>query len=100
MRSRDVERVYGEGISSHGDLLVLFLAPGSGDLAVVASRRIGGAVRRNRARRILRSAWREVTPGAGSGFDAVAVAKVAIVGASTNDLVTEMNELLSKAPAR
>ena len=42
--------------------MVLFLAPGSGDWAVVATRRVGGAVERNRAKRILREAWRQVSP--------------------------------------
>jgi ribonuclease P protein component len=78
--------------------VVLFLAPGSGEVAVVASRRVGGAVHRNRARRILREAWREVAPTAGGGNDVVIVAREAIRGAKTQDLVAEMKELLRREP--
>lgn len=76
--------------------MVLFLAPGSDEVAVVASRRVGGAVARNRARRILREAWREVVPQAGDGNDVVLVAREAIRGAKTQDLVAEMTELLCR----
>ena len=77
--------------------MVLFLAPGSGEWAVVATRRVGGAVERNRAKRILREAWRQVSPQVTGDIDAVLVAREAIRGATTQDLVSEMTELL---PAR
>jgi len=78
--------------------MVLFLAPGSGQLALVASRRVGGAVQRNRARRILREAWREVASPAADGNDVVIVAREAIRGAKTQDLVAEMRESISREP--
>ena len=77
--------------------MVVFLAPGVGGMTVVATRRVGGAVVRNRARRILREAWRQVEPQAKRDFDAVLVAKAAIRGAKTQDLVAEMTELLRRA---
>lgn len=66
---------------------------------MVASRRVGGAVERNRARRILREAWREVAPMVGDGNDVVIVAREAIRGAKTRDLVAEMTELLRREPS-
>lgn len=72
----------------------MFLAPGTGGLAAVAARRVGGAVDRNRARRILRAAWREVAPEVDDRFDVVLVARKGIRGAKTQDLVTEMTEML------
>ena len=75
--------------------MIVFVAPGSGETAVVAARRIGGAVQRNRARRILRAAWRQVTPQT-DDRDVVLVAREAIRGATTQDLVTEMTELLDR----
>lgn len=87
------------GRSLHAERVVLFLAPGSGGVAVVASRRVGGAVERNRARRILREAWREVAPMVGDGNDVVIVAREAIRGAKTRDLVAEMTELLRREPS-
>jgi ribonuclease P protein component len=85
--------VFDDGRSLHAKRVVLFLAPGSNEVAVVASRRVGGAVQRNRARRILREAWREVAPLAGDANNVVLVAREAIRGAKTQDLVAEMTEL-------
>ena len=75
----------------------MFVAPGTGSVAFVAGRRIGGAVLRNRARRILRAAWREVEDKVEDGYDVVVVARATIVGARTQDLVAEVEELLSRA---
>ena len=80
--------------------MVLFLAPGSGDWAVVATRRVGGAVGRNRAKRILREAWKQVSPQVTGDFDAVLVARETIRGATTQDLVSEMTELLPRGAVR
>ncbi len=77
--------------------MVVFLAPGVGGIALVATRRVGGAVVRNRARRILREAWGQVEPQAMKDFDVVLVARSAIRGAKTQDLVAEMTELLRRA---
>jgi ribonuclease P protein component len=93
MRARDVRRVFDEGRPLHGDRVVLFLAPGPGASAVVAGRRVGGAVERNRAKRVLRAAWREVAPTR-TDEDAVLVARRAIRGSKTQDLVAEMTEML------
>jgi ribonuclease P protein component len=81
----------------HGDRVVAFVAPGSGNVAFVAGRRVGGAVVRNRARRVLRSAWRELAGRAGAHADIVLVARSAIRGAKTQDLVTELTDVLSRA---
>jgi len=89
-----VQRVFDEGRPVHGSRVVVFLAPGTGAVAYVAGRKVGNAVTRNRARRILRAAWLDVAPGIGNGHDAVLVAREAIRGAKTQDLVAEMKQLL------
>jgi ribonuclease P protein component len=80
--------------------MVLFLAPGSGEFALVAGKKIGGAVQRNRARRILRAALHEVAPRGIAEHDVVLVAREAIRGARTQDLITEMTELLGRGETR
>jgi ribonuclease P protein component len=90
-----VQRILGEGRPLRGGRVVLFLAPGTGKNAVIAGRRVGSAVQRNRARRILRAAWRTVAPLAGTD-DAVLVARASIEGAKTQDLVAEMTDLLTR----
>jgi ribonuclease P protein component len=99
VRTAAVQRVFREARPVHGERMVLFVAPGSGDVALVAGRKIGGAVERNRARRILRAALREVAPGGIEGHDVVLVAREAIRGARTQDLTAEMSELLDRGGA-
>lgn len=76
------------------------VAPGSGGYALVAGKKVGGAVQRNRARRILRAALREVAPRGMDGHDIVLVAREGIRGARTQDLITEMTELLGREESR
>lgn len=100
MRTAGVQRVYRDGRPVHGQRMVLFLAPGSGGFALVAGKKIGGAVQRNRARRVLRAALREVAPRGIEEHDVVLVAREAIRGARTQDLITEMTELLGHGETR
>ena len=79
--------------------MVAFVAPGRGEVAFVAGRRVGGAVERNRARRVMRAAWRELASQAQEGYDVAWVARGTIRGARTQDLVPEMARLLSSAQA-
>jgi len=97
VRSHDVRRVLDTGRQLRGNRVIVFLAPGTGAVTFVAGRKVGPAVDRNRARRILRAAWSEVVRGIGNGYDAVLVARTAIRGAKTQDLVAEMTELLRGA---
>jgi ribonuclease P protein component len=77
--------------------VVVFVLPGTGSVAFVAGRRVGGAVHRNRARRILRAAWRELAPRVAGGWDVAFVARATIRGARSNELVTEVEQVLSRA---
>ena len=83
-----------------GERVILLVAPGSGGYALVAGKRVGGAVQRTRARRILRAALREVAPRGVDGHDIVLVAREGIRGARTQDLITEMTELLGREESR
>jgi ribonuclease P protein component len=78
----------------------VFVAPGTGGVAFVAGRRVGGAVVRNRARRILRAAWRELASGVRDGYDIVLVARDTIRGARSHELIAEVDGLLVRAQVR
>jgi ribonuclease P protein component len=92
-----VRRVLAAGRAFHGKRVVVFVAPGAGGVAFVAGRRVGGAVVRNRARRILRAAWRDLASGVRDGVDVVLVAREAIRGARAHELIPEVDGLLARA---
>jgi ribonuclease P protein component len=96
VRSRDVRRILDEGRAIRGNRLIMLLAPGTGRCAAVAGRRLGGAVDRNRAKRVLRAAWRRVLEDGATGRDAVLIARSAIRSAKSDDVAREMSRLLAK----
>jgi ribonuclease P protein component len=80
-RSADFDRVYREGRSHASRWLVLYSFPravGSSEdprLGVSVGRKVGGAVERNRAKRVLREAFWAVAPELPEGHDFVLVAR-------------------------
>jgi RNase P protein component len=71
-RRSDFDRVYREGVKRVGRYLVLYLLPAEDDArAIVASRKIGGAVKRNRAKRMIREAIRQYLDGVSGGTGAI-----------------------------
>ena len=64
---------------------------GPGRMTAVASRRVGNAVARNRAKRVLRAAAAEV--GLGAGVDVALVARRAVLGASATEVAEELRGL-------
>jgi ribonuclease P protein component len=95
-----VRRVFREGRAVPGDRVVLFVAPGRGEVATVAGSKIGGAVERNRARRVLRAALRETAPEGLADRDLVVVARSSIRGATSPQLAEELRGLLERARSR
>ena len=102
-RSADVQRVLRRGRSRGGDLLAVHVIERGDDepsvtrLTVVASRRVGGAVRRNRAKRLLREAarvrpWRE-------GQDLVLVARAACADSDLHRVGIELDRLAHRLDA-
>ena len=122
MHKAEFQKVYTEGVKRVGHLLVVYLLPAD-DMAraVVASRKVGGAVQRNRAKRLLREAFRQGLPGrtedvvglrerlfpdpdaananadrvGSGGLWVVLVARHSILDAGFRDVRDELDELLS-----
>ena len=89
----------GSGRAVRGRRMVLYVAPGPGPIRVgyVTGRRLGSAVARNRAKRLLKEACRAHAQRVKEGFDIVIVARTDIAGARTPLVADELAELLQRA---
>jgi ribonuclease P protein component len=97
----EYEHVRREGMMRHGRLLMLNVAPvencGLSRAGFVTSRRIGGAVVRNRVRRCLREIVRQHQHEVREGFWFVFIAKSGAVNASYRSLEDEWLHLARRA---
>lgn len=85
----DFDRVYKQGNRFFGHFFVAYvLAKKEGPLrlGVVASRKVGKAVKRNRAKRLLREVFRKNRPAAAASADVVLIARSSINEASYRDV--------------
>jgi ribonuclease P protein component len=89
-RRAEFQQVYDRGIRIHGRLITLFALANSLDVArlgIAATKRLGGAVERNRAKRLIREVFRrhKIAPG----FDVVVIPKRELLDASLTAIETE-----------
>jgi ribonuclease P protein component len=71
--------------------------PGETKVAFSSSRSVGGAVVRNRARRLMREAWRGLRGRTTGGHWIVLVAKPEIVGSGLQDVMGDLETVLGAA---
>jgi ribonuclease P protein component len=106
-RSADFERVYRQGRSHGNRYFVLYAFPRSGEgearLGVSVSRKVGGAVDRNKVKRLLREAVTAAEASIPEGIDIVVVARPDARELAEREglagVRTALDELVEKAAA-
>jgi ribonuclease P protein component len=99
-RSEDFKRVRLTGKSYPHPLIVLIAQPNESPhvrVGVTAGKTTGTAVRRNRAKRLLREAMRPLLSSTASGWDLILIAKPALVSATLEETRVALMTLLRRA---
>ena len=100
-QNSDFRRAYGRGKSFSDPALVTYVLKnnraGVCRMGITTSKKIGNAVERNRARRIIRAAFRDNLPYLKNGYDFVFVARSRTKHLKSTDISAIMSKQLSKA---
>jgi ribonuclease P protein component len=98
--SHDFERLRREGRAYHHRAVTLSLAPNGqahNRYGFITGKSLGKAVQRNRVRRLLREAVRQLHPQLRSGVDMVLIARRPLVGQPFPEVKRIVSELLHQA---
>lgn len=88
--NHDFRRMYAKGVSAVSPLMVTYVMKnrlGYNRLGITASKKVGNAVKRNRARRIIKAAYTTVEAQLLQGYDIVLVARGRTVDAKSTQLL-------------
>ena len=98
--NKDFKRLYYRGKSFVTPYFVMYLAkgrPGRVRIGITAGKKIGGAVKRNRAKRLIRAAFDNCFKNIILGYDFVMVARSRIVEEKSNTITVFLEKQLKAA---
>jgi ribonuclease P protein component len=96
-RRTEFQQVYKQGARIHGRYSTVFVRPNAlavGRLGIAATKKLGGAVERNRAKRLIREVFRRNKVA--EGFDVVVIPKRELLDASLTVLEADYRNLLER----
>lgn len=94
--NRDFRRAYKKGDSLVGPYVVVYIMRNRTDelrLGITAGKKIGNAVSRNRAKRVITAAFRQCVPEIKGGFDFIIVARPRILSVKSTAVAASMLKL-------
>jgi ribonuclease P protein component len=100
-RRAEFQQVYQQGARIHGRYATLFVRPNTlavGRLGIAATKKLGGAVERNRAKRLIREVFRRNKIA--QGFDVVVIPRRELLDASLTVLEADYRNLLERRPGQ
>jgi ribonuclease P protein component len=101
--SREFQTVFSRGRSVADSLLVLYVLPrrdSTQRFGFSVGRKLGGAVQRNRVKRVLREAVRHLLPDLATGKDYVVIARRGMKDASFEQGMASLDRLFRRAGVR
>lgn len=98
-QNRDFVRLYKRGKSQVHPLLVTYLSKnrfGKTRVGITATKKVGCAVKRNRAKRVIRAAYRTLPQGLPTGYDIIFVARTRTTACKMQQLRDAMAQQLQR----
>lgn len=98
--NRDFRRAYNRGKSFVSPFVAVYINKNRTNevrLGITAGKKVGNAVCRNRAKRVITAAFREVLPQISVGYDFIIVARTRILTAKSTDVAKSLNKILKSA---
>ena len=102
-RRGEFQRVFDLSLRTKGRYLTILVAPndaGTARLGIVASRKLGDAVRRNRAKRLIREVFRRSEVPGRHGMDVVVIPRRELFDAAYGDFEADFRQTLKRCAAR
>jgi ribonuclease P protein component len=102
-RRGEFQKVFDRGVRVHGRYLTLLMAPAPGAqnrLGIVASKKLGAAVARNRAKRLIREVFRQHPPRVSRAVDILVIPRRELLEALYSSLENDFTSACRRAAAR